>query len=252
MRALTEVDREAVIAFAYAHLGMGETPMGSNITVPGRWYGIDGPWCAMGVSWDFYMTLGFSPFPASTSKGFAECQSGLNWFHNQGKWASSSTTPRRGWLIFFDWNGDGHSDHVGLVLGARGPRDVDTIEDNVSDRSELHTRRGTTIMGYGIIDYTASPGVKPFTLTRTLKEGLHGEDVRYVQHVLNAVNGKHRPFNCSAGTEDGQYGPATATAVRHFKSAVTGLQKAFHQPVTFTTINGDVGPVTLGALEFWR
>ncbi len=89
-RALTVKDREAIIGFQQAHLNMGEQPPGSNHNNATKWYGLDGPWCAMFQSWSAYSVLGFSPFPATGSKGFAACVSGAQWFRRQGKWASGN------------------------------------------------------------------------------------------------------------------------------------------------------------------
>src|SRR4051812_47493238 len=103
--ALSHEQHEAIINFQLAHLRMAETPKGSNNTPPGAWYGLNGnAWCAMFQSWSHYSLLGYSPFPASSSKGFAACVSGARWFRRQGAWAGPDVRPERGWLIFFIWH----------------------------------------------------------------------------------------------------------------------------------------------------
>lgn len=46
--------------------------------------------------------------------------------------ATGSLAPRPGWLVVYDWNGDGHPDHVGLVERLDGAS-LHTIEFNTSD-----------------------------------------------------------------------------------------------------------------------
>lgn len=256
-RGLIVKDREAVIGFAHAHLGMGEHPPGSNNTVPGDWYGIDGPWCAMFQSWIFYSVLGFSPFPASTHKGFAACVAGAQWFRRQGKWASSSAHPKRGWLIFFTWPGDSIEHHIGLVLGASAPRDVDTIEGNTSDRVQLLHRR-SSISGYGIIDYASTPTPlpqpPPFVphFTRTLHPGMTLSSnekilVRHFQALLKWSSVVHKQPLWNPGSIDGIFGRRTAVAFIYFKRACNDISS----PDPFVPANSSLGPRGFGILTWW-
>jgi hypothetical protein len=217
-RPLTVADREAVVAFELAHLGQGERPPGSNRTDAGKWYGMDGnAWCAMFQSWSFHSVLGFSPMPATTSKGYAACVAGAQWFRRQGKWAAGDVTPKRGWLIFFIWTPGDIEHHIGLVLGANGPRDVSTVEGNTADKVQLHNRRGATIAGYGIIDYAAAAAevrrapVAPAGIP-TLKTGVTGPRVAALQTALN--------YGARASLRvDGDFGPATRSVLVLFQRA---------------------------------
>src|ERR1051326_6120687 len=123
-------------------LGYEEQP--TNRTVFGSWYGLDGnPWCAMFFSFCTY-TSG-TPCPATTPKGFAYCPSGIDWFKARGAWHTSS--PQPGDAIFYDWNGDGISDHIGIVEYVDGAG-VHTIEGNEDNQVERRVRTAN-IMGYG-------------------------------------------------------------------------------------------------------
>ena len=55
-------------------------------------------------------------------------------------------------LIFFDWNGDGTSDHVGIVEKTEGST-VYTVEGNSSNavNQRSYDINNGTIMGYGIL-----------------------------------------------------------------------------------------------------
>lgn len=84
---------------------------------------------------------------------FSYCPTGVQWFKNQGQWVDRSATPEPGWIIFFDWGGDGVSDHVGIVEYCDGGI-VYTIEGNADDACmQLAYSVGSSkIMGYGVID----------------------------------------------------------------------------------------------------
>ena len=82
---------------------------------------------------------------------FAICQSqGIPWFQDRGLWQDSSYTPAPGDIIFFDWEQDGESDHVGIVEYAEGGV-VHTIEGNTNDSAARREYRmdSSSIAGYG-------------------------------------------------------------------------------------------------------
>ena len=78
------------------------------------WYGFDHrvEWCACFVSWCAnecgYLDSGIIP-------RFVSCQSGSQWFKDRSQWQDRNFEPSAGHLIFFDWEGDGHTEHVGIV-----------------------------------------------------------------------------------------------------------------------------------------
>ena len=83
---------------------------------------------------------------------FSLCDDGIAWFQGKGKWKSRGYSPAPGTLIFFDWNGDGTSDHVGIVEKIEGST-VYTVEGNSSDavNKRSYDINNGTIMGYGIL-----------------------------------------------------------------------------------------------------
>ncbi len=115
------------------------------------WYGFDShvAWCACFASWcgDQAGLIESGKMPK-----FSLCDDGIAWFQSKGKWKSRGYSPAPGTLIFFDWNGDGTSDHVGIVEKIEGST-VYTVEGNSSDavNQRSYDINNGTIMGYGIL-----------------------------------------------------------------------------------------------------
>ena len=113
------------------------------------WYGFDSrvEWCACFVSWcaDQSGLIASGNVPK-----FSLCRDGVSWFQGKNKWQSGGTTPTAGMIIFFDWDHDGNSDHVGIVEKCEGGR-VYTVEGNSSDqvRQRNYAVDYGAIMGYG-------------------------------------------------------------------------------------------------------
>lgn len=119
------------------------------------WYGFSSrvEWCATYVSWVLNQA-GYS------EPKFAGCQSqGIPYFASNSRWidakqnGSSVTLVAPGDVIFFDWEGDGHSDHVGIVIGTDGSR-VYTVEGNSGDACKIrdYDLNSSVIMGYGLMN----------------------------------------------------------------------------------------------------
>ena len=134
-----------IVAVALSQVGnVGGEPYWS-------WYGYSSrvAWCACFVSWCGeqcgYIESGAMP-------KFSYCPTGVQWFRNQGQWADRSVLPEPGWIIFFDWDMDGYSDHVGIVEYSDSGI-VYTIEGNADDACiQLSYSAGNEkIAGYGIV-----------------------------------------------------------------------------------------------------
>lgn len=117
------------------------------------WYGFDGrvEWCACFVSWCAnecgYIDSGVIP-------KFAGCANGVQWFKDRGQWQDNSFEPSAGQIIFFDWEGDGETDHVGIVERCENGI-VYTVEGNSGDacRQKQYAIGSSVIYGYGIPAY---------------------------------------------------------------------------------------------------
>lgn len=117
------------------------------------WYGFDNreEWCACFVSW-------CADQAGLIQKGavskFSLCTAGVDWFQEKGKWQSGGNIPTPGTIIFFDWDHDGASDHVGIVESCDGTT-VHTIEGNSGDavKQNSYAVNSRSILGYGLVAY---------------------------------------------------------------------------------------------------
>jgi hypothetical protein len=157
-------------------------------------------------------------------------------YKKAGRWQENDAyTPKRGDIIFYDWqdngNGDngGGSDHVGIVTEVNGGN-ITVIEGNISDKVGYRTLKvnGNFIRGYGLPDYensgkavsnastvtNATPsntttGKSVTVKLRQLKKGMTGEEVRALQLLLEG-----RGFSVGNAGADGDFGSGTLTAVK--------------------------------------
>lgn len=143
---ITEGDGD-LVAIALSQVGnVGGEPYWS-------WYGFSShvDWCACFVSWCAnecgYIEAGVIP-------RFAGCILGSNWFKSRGLWQDGGYEPRAGDIIFFDWEGDGLTDHVGIVERVEGSR-IYTVEGNSGDacRRNSYSIDSPVIYGFGCPAY---------------------------------------------------------------------------------------------------
>lgn len=85
---------------------------------------------------------------------FAGCVNGANWFKSHNQWHDRNYEPKAGDIIFFDWGGDGITDHVGIVEKCENGT-VYTVEGNSGDACKQRTYAvgSSSIYGYGILAY---------------------------------------------------------------------------------------------------
>jgi cell wall-associated NlpC family hydrolase len=105
-------------------------------------------WCACFVSW-VAEQCGF--IDAGIIPKFSGCTNGAQWFQDRDQWQDNTYTPAPGDIIFFDWEPDGETDHVGIVESVVDGV-VNTIEGNSSDsvRRRSYEIGSIKIFGYGI------------------------------------------------------------------------------------------------------
>ena len=146
-RAFTAGGNQAIVEVALTQLGNQDgQPYWS-------WYGFNSrvEWCACFVSWCAdqcgYIESGLVP-------KFAGCVDGANWFKSNGKWQDRTYEPKVGDIIFFDWEGDGTTDHVGIVEKCENGT-VYTVEGNSGDacKQRQYAVGSSNIYGYGIPAY---------------------------------------------------------------------------------------------------
>ncbi|MBR6826285.1 MAG: CHAP domain-containing protein, partial [Oscillospiraceae bacterium] len=158
---LTGVWQQDVLAIAKTQLGytestdnyfVNEAGVQKGYTRYGAWYGDHyGDWCAMFVSFCMhYGGVEGIPIHSGCVSWIRELQD-MNLYRKQGKYL-----PEAGDIIFFDWECDGLSDHVGLVYEYKDATDTElaqlvTIEGNSSNRVQFVTYdpEDVRIAGYG-------------------------------------------------------------------------------------------------------
>lgn len=115
-----------------------------------RWYGFSShvDWCAAFVSWcaDQAGLIDDGSMPK-----FAVCDDGIRWFIEKGRWFNRNISPELGMIIFFDWDQDGRSDHVGIVEQCEDDM-IYTIEGNSNDACmrRCYAVGSSVVIGYGV------------------------------------------------------------------------------------------------------
>lgn len=140
----TRRGNEEVAAIALSQVGqVGGYPYWS-------WYGFSSrvEWCACFVSW-CYAQVGLS------EPRFSGCTSGgMAWFQSHGQWGDRNYPDiAPGDAIFFDWDGTGDADHVGIVVGVDESR-VYTVEGNSGNDAcnyKSYPLGSAVIRGYGLM-----------------------------------------------------------------------------------------------------
>ena len=157
---LTGVWADDVIAIARSQLGYEESTKNYKVRDDGKtidgytrygdWYGDPyGKWCAMFVSF----CLNYAEIPESVIPYESSCSSWIQKLNALYEDASDYS-PAKGDIIFFDTDGDGSSDHVGLVESVSDDNTtLQTIEGNSSDKVQRNSYSLSSgqIMGYGVL-----------------------------------------------------------------------------------------------------
>ena len=143
---------EDIVAVAIQEIGYRERP--GNETKYGEFTGANGlAWCHSFVSWCAnecgFIKMGILPKTAS-------CEEGRQWFIHHQKYQEKEAgyIPQPGDILYFDYEGEGESHHVGIVEYTENDV-VHTIEGNKRDqvmRAHYPLTYGG-IMGYGQPDY---------------------------------------------------------------------------------------------------
>ena len=202
------------------------------------------PWCAIFVSAVFWKAVGESRFAEMA------CDAMIQKFQNLGLY-SVSGRPNVGDVIFYDWDSNGTSDHVGIVTEIADGAYV-IIEGNKSDCVSYRTIYPTYpyVKGFGCASKLGETEEKPKAeapvsntvgqqmadkiIARSwwpmLKLYSKGEWVIVLQALLNAKNNAKLDV-------DGDFGVLTYSAVNKFQN-VNGLER-----------DGIVGPKTWAKLK---
>ena len=146
----TRTGNQAVVDLALSQVGQaGGQPYWS-------YYGFSNrvEWCACFVHWCMKnMPSASGNYPITSNNAY--CQTVADNFKSIGQWGDRGyTNIVAGDTIFFDWQGDGHTDHIGLVIGTDGTN-VYTVEGNSGDAVKVKSYPvgSSVIYGYGLMNY---------------------------------------------------------------------------------------------------
>ena len=147
----------------------------------GAWYGIPyGDWCAMFISF----CLNYADIPESAIPYDCATTTWIDSLSARDMYAPAGTyDPKPGDLIFFDWEGDGLSDHVGIVW-AVNPESITTIEGNHTTSVELfdYSPSDSHIQGYGILPENPELAAAATQDTEPADDASTGTDVENVEN----------------------------------------------------------------------
>lgn len=231
-----------VLTLARNKIGLGEQPVSSYHNEITAWYGADGPWCAMFVSWvlahagfskDGGATLTVPGVVQTTPHGWAYVPYLLNNLRDANRVTSD---PQPGQIVIYDWDGDGVPDHTGVVDALNSDGTFYAVEGNHHHVVDRVYRQRYLVEAFGLVPYDGAPapgirpsspaGVPPFPGYCSM--GSADIATREVQQRL-VERGWHL-------TVDGSFGHQTLQVVKAFQA-----QKEL-------TVDGVVGPETWNAL----
>jgi CHAP domain-containing protein len=236
---------ERAIATARRYIGIKESPSGSNRTEFGAWYGSNGqPWCAMFQSY-VANEIGLHLPGATTSKGFAYCPYIVAWAKKNGRWYPRGQGRPGDWVLF-DWQGDGVSDHVELVVSVGGGR-VNSIggntgPSNLSNGGQVleHGHSESSVSGYMRPPYSNGGGSDDGGPQPPPVDGKLLVDGQFGPATISRLQGSLNVTGASPLlVVDGAWGPKSKRA----------LQARLNHTNPPVAIDGQAGPQTVRALQ---
>lgn len=237
---------DEVVRYARNFEGHLEKPPGSNQTMFGKAFGMDGvPWCAE-FTW---YCLSQNDVPIIKS---AYTPTIAAWFKDQKRGFTEDLRAKEGDLAFFDFPDSLHRiQHIGFVLKNTGNGWLTTIEGNTSSSDVgsqdngggvfIRTRPYAHVVYYGRPDYEKENALPPFDFPQArdwLGKGDSGADVKTWQHDLNrwCKNLKTKTFNFKIEVS-GMFGDQTLKATKTFQNYYS------------LDVDGRVGQHTLAKME---
>lgn len=156
----------------------GNRPRGYRVTYQDAW-------CATAVSAAVIVSNGSTDAPLECG-----CQEMINLYKQAGRYTAGNTfVPEEGDIIFYDWQSDGHADHVGIVESCDG-RNIAVIEGNNNNAVRRRTLvvGASYVKGYGHPMYEETPAPAPIPEHITPEEF---PDETHVYRLYNPGTGEH-------------------------------------------------------------
>ncbi len=122
--------REKAFAVAKKHLGVQEMPRDSNIVLFSKWYGVQGPWCAMFVTFCYVEAGAKGSFRKGQKWSF--CPFVLESAKAGDNHLSVTKKPKRGDIVLYQFDQDANADHIGLFERFTGSKTFTAIEGNTA------------------------------------------------------------------------------------------------------------------------
>ena len=104
--------REKAFAEAKKHLGVQEAPKDSNIVLFSKWYGTNGHWCAMFVTYCYVQAGAKGSFKKGAKWSY--CPYILECAKAGDNHLAITHKPKRGDIVLYQFDQDARADHVGL------------------------------------------------------------------------------------------------------------------------------------------
>lgn len=203
-----------IIKLAKSQRGYHESPSGSNKTKYGKEYGMNGtPWCAIFVWWCFKHAGASELFFGGKKTAYVPA---LADYYIAHKRIVKKTHGKAGDIVFFDFDHNGNSDHVGFIYKKKDSNHYYTIEGNTGTTNQAN---GGEVMlrcrSLDQISRIARPKyLKPKKVIKKgkadtkkyplLKKGSKGKYVKLLQKLLKVK-------------ADGIFGDKTEKAVKKFQ-----------------------------------
>lgn len=157
---------------------------------------------------------------------YAACDQMISVFTKWGRYFSRSVRcVKPGDIIFYDWNGDLSSDHVGIVVQNRFG-DLSVIEGNKTDSVAYRniSINSPQILGFGVPNYDASDGTSGSSGTNST----FNPDREYIKTLPVLMSGKKNVYvkilqillnyyEKASLDVDGEYGVLTKKAVADYQ-----------------------------------
>lgn len=240
--------RQDVINKAQSQNNTVESPANSNKTAYGLWYepSLNGQkWCAMFVSWVFHHA-GHPLGHIQTRNGIHHCQSAHNYYREKGK---LTTNPQPGDIVIYDWEGNGHADHIGIFIRWTNANKT-AIEAWEGNTSNSNYSDGGRVMkctrSRNLIKSFINPGVYTDTAVTpipiVLSKGDRGSKVTQIQKYLYDIG-----YTIEI---DGWFGNETETLLKDYqtKNAMTATGKA--DTMTVGALREDANQIALAKSKF--
>ena len=175
------MNRNDVVAKAKSYIGYWGNP--NQFT---KWYSKDNKthaWCGMFVKYVFKKDLGSDWLDGCSN--FAYVPTIVSWAKSKKYWNTNYKNAKPGDLVVYNWYPDkkNHYSHVGIVEKQK-TGGLQSCEGNTTNGSKKNCvaskGRGKKFVA-GIIQL---PYVEQFNLTRLLKKGCKGNDVKEMQKII--------------------------------------------------------------------